>query len=142
MDDGNVIKFRGVEEQRRSHWVEWLWRAAGGTIISVLALLMITMFNQQNTTINNLQFSTNELKEKAGAAKSGIESLQGLYESSMTLSRKFNDNHKVVDDATKKELDDLKERLIRLEEQHKAFEARLKALEDRTKTVEEKAEKK
>jgi hypothetical protein len=95
----------------------WFWRICGGTVLSVLALAAVTVYNQFNAALGDLRSAINhavesqadlvkkdEFNGRLAAVWNGIKEAQGLSETVTTLKeRSLVLDHKLKEDDQKAE---------------------------------------
>jgi chromosome segregation ATPase len=129
------------------------WRVFGGTLLSIAALVVITVYNQFNTTLTDLRKELNQLYEnraellrkdefsnRLNSVWNSLKELQGANQKLAALNERAKLLDQQLERQTKNADDDRKDLCRRLDEQRKAGEAERqemqRKLEDQRKLAE------
>jgi hypothetical protein len=137
--------------------ISWFWQVFGGTILSIVALVIITAYSQITSTetdlrrdvtqIQSVLVKKDELNTRLSPLWSSIDKLQttgtslvGLNEQTKILNQQFDNQIKAGAEGCKelqKKIDDLSQRLQTLAERLAVVEAARKASKDGVRAARE-----
>lgn len=123
--------------EEKVDWFSWFWRMLGGSVISIVAVLVLTLFNNLNANISSLGISVSANQSELSNLRSEFNTLKDNQERLRLLTTKFQDTNKQDFKDLAKQVQDAREKLATLEERNKQLDEKLKLLEPKVESKKE-----
>jgi hypothetical protein len=154
METARHVAPAGSEAAKPEDKISLFWRVFGGTLLSIAALVCVTVYNQFNTALTELRRDLNQLQDaradlikkdefnsRLNAVWTGFKDLQTIGTTLSALSERYKIMEQQAEKQIKSAADERKELLHKLEEERKEMQRQLEAArkgsEDTGRKVEE-----